>query len=176
VTYACGWKGGLRATTDRMAVTTDIMATYLRPRAVILRKTAAVREDRALAILMGACLLIFIAQLPGLARAAHFAPGVPLDARMGGALMGIMFLVPLAAYALAGISHGVARLLGGKGTGFDARMALFWALLAAAPMYLLHGLLRGFVGDTVAVTGAGIMMLMGFLALWLIMLRAVGAR
>ena len=169
------WKGGCHATTIEMAVTSDIVATWRRPRVVIADKTRAVREDRALAVLIGACVLIFVAQLPGLARAAHFAPEVPLDARMGGALRGIRFVVPLAAYVLAAVSHLIAKVLGGKGTGFAARMALFWALLAAAPLFLLHGLLRGFLGDTVAVTGAGVLMLLGFLTLWMIMLHRVEA-
>jgi hypothetical protein len=159
-----------------MTITTDILATYRSPRAVILRKTTVVREDRALATLMAACLMIFIGQWPGLARAAHLQPDVPLDARMGGGLLGILFLLPLALYIIAGISHLVAKAVGGTGTGFDARMALFWALLAAAPMFLLDGLLRGFLGDTPAVTGVGVVMLVVFLALWLVMLRAVEAR
>jgi hypothetical protein len=159
-----------------MTITGDILETYRVPREVILRKTEVVREDRALATLMGACLLIFVAQLPWLAREAHFRPEEPLDARMAGALMGVMFLLPLVAYVLAGISHIMARALGGTGTGFDARMALFWALLASAPMFLLMGLLRGFLGQTTAVVGTGVVMLVVFLALWLVMLRAVEAR
>jgi hypothetical protein len=47
---------------------------------------------------------------------------------MGSRLMALVFIAPLFFYLLAAISHGVARVLGGKGTGFGARLALFWAL------------------------------------------------
>ncbi|NKX72530.1 YIP1 family protein, partial [Rhodobacteraceae bacterium R_SAG3] len=55
-----------------MAVTTDITATYRGPRKVIARLLAmGPREDRLLAFVMGACVLMFIAQMPRLAREAH---------------------------------------------------------------------------------------------------------
>jgi hypothetical protein len=72
-----------------MPVSTDILESYVRPRQVFRRKLdGGTDEGRALATLIGACLLIFVAQWPGLARAAHADPAIPLDARMGGALMG----------------------------------------------------------------------------------------
>jgi hypothetical protein len=152
-------------------ITGDILATYRSPRAVIRGKTAKVREDRALATLMYACFLIFIAQWPVLSRAAHYDPTVPLEARMGATLLGVVFGLPLIAYCLAALSRICARLFGGRGTWFSARMALFWALLAASPMFLLLGLLRGFLGETTAVIGSGVLILIGFLLLWGIMLH-----
>ena len=116
-------------------------------REVLRRKLAGgAREDRALATLFGACLLIFVAQWPGLSRAAHLEPEIPLDARLGGALMAWLFIAPLAAYVIAAVSHAVARLLGGRGSWFGARLALFWALLAASPLWLLNGLVAGLIG------------------------------
>jgi hypothetical protein len=150
-----------------MAITTDILESYRRPRAVLRRYLEdGGHEARALAVLMGACLLMFVAQLPGLAREAHFEPEVPLDARMGGALMAMIFMVPLLAYALAAVSHGVALLFGGKGTFLSARMALFWSMLAISPLMLFHGLVRGMVGPGPSLTLTGIAVLAVFLVLW----------
>jgi Na+-transporting methylmalonyl-CoA/oxaloacetate decarboxylase gamma subunit len=151
-----------------MAITTDIVETYRRPRAVLRRHlTDGGQEGRALAVLMGACLLMFLAQWPGAARQAHLDPSIPLDARMGGALIATLFFVPLLAYAVAGVSHLVARAMGGQGTYLGARMALFWSLLAVGPLMLLQGLLRGLVGPGPALTVVGLGVLAAFLALWI---------
>ncbi len=130
-----------------MSVTSDIVATYRGPGAVIRRwLSGGQREDRALAILMAACLVVFVSQWPPLARQAHFA-GQELNPLLGGALLAWLVLAPLIFYGLAAATHLLARLLGGQGTFFGARMALFWALLAASPLFLLNGLLAGFVGE-----------------------------
>jgi hypothetical protein len=157
-----------------MAITDDIVETYRRPRAVIRRKLAAgPREDRALAMLFGACALIFVSLWPGLSRAAHLDPTQPLDARMAGALLGSVFLVPLFAYCLAGISHWTARRFGGNGSYFGARLALFWAMLASAPIMLLQGLAQGFLASGPILVLIGILVLLIFLYLWLAMLIEV---
>lgn len=150
-----------------MAITTDIFESYRRPRAVLRRYLAdGGYEPRALAVLMGACVLFFVAQLPGLARAAHFEPDVPLDARMGGALMAMIFVVPLLAYGVAAGSHLAARLLGGRGSFLGARMALFWSMLAVSPLMLFQGLVRGLVGPSAGLTLTGIVVLVAFLVIW----------
>ncbi len=157
-----------------MPITDDIVATYRSPRGMIRRKLAAgPREDRALATLLGACLLIFVAQWPALARAAQMDPTQPLDARMAGALLGSVFLVPLFAYALAGISHLIARRFGGKGSYFAARMALFWAMLSIAPVMLLNGLAQGFISSGPVSIIMGVLVLGVFLYLWGTMLVEV---
>jgi hypothetical protein len=157
-------------------VTGDIVASWRAPRAVIRRKVDGLREDRALVYLVSACLLIFVGQWPVLQRQATLDPSVPFDARVGGALLGIVFILPLAAYLLAGVLHLALRALGGRGRGFDSRMALFWGLLAAAPLFLLNGLLRGMLGDTPAVMGAGALMLAAFVILVGLMLHEVHFR
>lgn len=157
-----------------MAVTTDMMRAWTRPRAVIrARLGQGPREDRALAVLMAACGLIFVAQWPVHARAAHLDPAMPLEARLGGALLGSLFLLPLIAYALAGLSHLVARALGGKGQGFGARLALFWALLAVAPVMLLQGLVAGLIGPSPGLIVVQLVAGLGFLWIWLAMLVEV---
>jgi hypothetical protein len=154
-----------------MAVTSDILQTWRQPRTVIRRMLAAgPNEGKALAILMGACALVFVAQTPRLAREAHLAPEVPLDARLGVTLFALIFMAPLIFYAIAAASHLVARVLGGKGTWYGARLALFWALLAATPATLLHGLAAGLLGPGSATTGLGLVVGVAFVTLWINML------
>lgn len=72
-----------------MSVTADILRSWHSPRLVLrARLSQGVREDRALAVLLCACLMMFIAQWPALARAAQAAPDVPLQARLGGGAVG----------------------------------------------------------------------------------------
>ncbi|GGE03360.1 hypothetical protein SAMN05421774_101620 [Gemmobacter megaterium] len=150
-----------------MSVTQRILASWRRPQAVVRELLAAgQREDRALVILMVACLIIFVAQWPALSRAAYLDESVPLDARLGGALMGTLFLLPPLAYGLAAISHLVARVMGGQGTWYGARLALFWSLLVIAPLMLLQGLVLGFVGPGPGASAMGLIVLAGFLFQW----------
>jgi len=150
-----------------LPVSTDIVRTYRAPRRVVREKLAnGEREDRALATLMGACLLIFVAQWPLLSRQAYLDPSVPLDARMAGALMGWLFIAPMAAYVIAAASRLLARLAGGRGTWFGARLALFWALLAASPLWLLNGLVAGFIGPGAALNLVGLIAVGAFILFW----------
>ena len=154
-----------------MAVTIDIVKSYRRPRLVIRRHLdAGENEGRALAILMGACLLIFVAQWPMLVRAAYLDPSQPLEARLSGALMGTVFLLPPICYAIAGASHLFARVFGGKGSFYGARLALFLSLLAVTPLMLFHGLIGGFIGEGPASLLVGFVVLGAFVAIWGLML------
>jgi len=151
-----------------MSVTRDIVASWRTPRPVMRRLLAAgPREDRALAYLMLACAIVFVAQWPQLARAAHLDPSVPLDARIGGALMAWLFLAPLIFYAWAALARLVAGLLGGTGQGHGARLALFWSLLVVSPLWLVHGLVAGFVGKGAILTGIGGLLFVAFFYIWL---------
>ena len=159
-----------------MTVSADILESYAAPGRVMRRKLAeGVREDRALATLMAALALIFLGQWPGLMRATRLDPSVPFDARVGGALRGLLFLAPLIAYGLAALVRLVARALGGQGTWFTARLALFWALLAASPLMLVQGLVAGLIGPGPLLTGLGLVVLAAFLWLFGGALRAAEA-
>jgi hypothetical protein len=148
-------------------ITRDIARTYRAPRQVLREKLAAgPREERALATLMGACFLVFVSQWPALSRQAWLDPEVPLDARLGGALMGWLFIAPMAAYVMAAATHVAARLIGGRGSWFGARLALFWALLAASPLWLLNGLVAGFIGPGPALNLVGLAAVTAFLVFW----------
>ena len=157
-----------------MPVTADITATYRGPGRV-MRKLLGMgaREDRALAFLMGFCVIAFIAQLPRLARQAHLQ-GEDLSMLMAGALMGSVFILPLLLYALAWATHLVRRVLGRAGTSYGARLALFWSLLASTPILLLYGLVGGFIGQGPALQLIGIVWVVIFLWFWIASLRASG--
>lgn len=156
-----------------MAVLADIRRAWSDPRGLIRDKAASPREDRALATLMGACALIFVAQWPEMARLAHLHPDVPLDARVGGSLMAVVFILPLFLYFLAWVIGLLGRALGGRASGYAVRMALFQALLAAAPLFLLNGLVRGMTDPGPGHWAVGALALAGFLYLFISMLLAV---
>lgn len=154
-----------------MPVTTDIVATYRGPGRVVRRLLdMGPREDRALAFVMAFCVIGFIAQMPSLARKAHLE-GSELNMLMGGALMGSVFILPLIFYLVAWISYLAARVFGGKGTSYGARLALFWALLASAPLVLLNGLVAGFIGPGPTQSLIGLLWVAIFVWFWFSGLR-----
>ena len=72
-------------------------------------------------------LLAFVARAPVLAGQAVADPTDPLPQRLFAAGLGLLATIPLW-YGVAAISHLVARMLGGRGSHYGARLALFWAL------------------------------------------------
>ncbi len=155
-----------------MPVTTDIVATYKGPGAVVQRHLArGESEPRALVFLMSACAVTFIAQWPKLARQAHLEQ-VELNPLLGASLMAWLFLAPLFLYAIAFVAHLIARALGGQGTSFGSRLALFWAFLAASPLMLLEGLVGGFIGPGPSMQLVGLLWLIAFGLFWLLGMRA----
>jgi hypothetical protein len=150
----------------KVGVASDILRAYVAPREVFrVRLGTSPREDRALAVLMAACLLIFVAQWPRLQREA-FESGQEFQMLAGGALLAWLFIVPLASYAMGSLSHLAARLFGGRGTAYGARFALFWALLVASPLWLLWGLVAGFIGPGPQLTLTGVVALVAFVVHW----------
>ena len=157
-----------------MPVTSDIVATYRGPRTVFRRMLAmGEHEGRALAIVMAGCVVFFVADWPRLSRDAHILYQ-DLNQMLGGALMGWIFLAPLAFYVIAALSQLALRLLGRKPSGYDLRLALFWAFLAASPVKLLHGLAAGFIGPGPALTSVGIIWFGLFMWFWISNMREAG--
>ena len=157
-----------------MPVTTDIVATYRRPRTVMRQLLATPEsEGRALAIVMSACLVVFIAQWPRLARVAHLNDQ-EINPLLGGALMAWVFIMPLVLYALAFLSFVVLRIFSARASGYRCRMALFWAVLAVSPLFLLNGLVAGFIGAGAGLQLVGLVTLLVFMWFWLANLREVG--
>lgn len=159
-----------------MSASRDIPRAWVRPRAVMAEHMArGVGEDTAFVFLMVGCGLVFAAQLPRLSREA-FLTGDDVLFLMGGTLMAWLFVAPLVFYALAAAAHLIARALGGRGTWLSARVATFWALLAAAPAWLLHGLVAGFIGPGPQLQIVGFVAFAGFLWIWLNSLTVAEAR
>lgn len=172
-----------------MAVTTDIARTWRRPRAVIRHLLdQGRREDRAIAYLMIACLLTFVAQWPRLRREAYQIEAVPtvmteeqmiafldgwsaFDRLVSYEFLAWLMLWPLIFYLLAALSHLVARLFRGQGSFYSARIALFWSLLATVPLLLLHGLTAGLIGPGPQTQLIGALWLGAFAVIWLQSLR-----
>ncbi|RNF36250.1 hypothetical protein [Paracoccus methylarcula] len=142
-----------------------ILQSWWAPRRVV-RGLAAMPERVKLVVLMAAMLIFLIAQTPMHARAAALDPSVPFEARMGGSLLAVMFLMPLIAYAVAGLLSLLSRLTPWRLTHEDSRLALFWALLAAAPAVLLAGLVAGLIGPGSALSLAQALSGIGFLVIW----------
>jgi hypothetical protein len=153
-----------------MSIATLILRTYVAPREVIDHWLAAPRhEGRALAMLLGGCTVVCVSVLPFLLD----QPGeAPPEARVGAALFAWLAIAPLAFYGFAGLIQGVLVLLGSGRDGYHIRVALFWAMLAAAPLWLLNG-----AGLVMPVPGlrllAGALSSFGFLFLVTFCLAAV---
>jgi len=148
-----------------MGIAGDIVRSWRFPRRVMRKHLAdGPREDRALVFLMSACLLIFLSQWPALMRATS-AEG--FEARIVGPLFGWLFVAPLFLYLLAALSHIVAKAVGGHGSWFAARLALFWSLLAAAPLWLLSALASDQIGATILTNVAAGLALGAFVVIWM---------
>ena len=150
---------------DRTGIVPRIVQSWWAPGRVVgsLRGTP---ERVLIVILMAAMLIFLIAQAPGHARAAHLDPSVPLDARMGGALLAVMFMMPLLAYALAELVAFLSRLTPWRVASQDSRLALFWALLAVAPAMLLQGLVAGFIGQGAQLALVSALVFLAFILIW----------
>jgi hypothetical protein len=161
-----------------MSVTTDIVRTWRRPRAVIRDLLdQGRREDRAIVFLMISCFLIFISQWPRLRRVSEgYEPSPwPDDINFEGMMTYTFFasviILPLVMYGIAGVTHLIARLVGGKGSFYSARLALFWTLLATSPWILFYGLVRGLIGPGTQATLVGVLGAIAFLIIWLASLK-----
>jgi hypothetical protein len=150
-----------------MSITRDITATYKGPGRVMARLLSyGQREDRAIAYLMAGCVIVFIAQMPRLAREAHIE-GSDLNMLLGATMMAWVFIMPLVLYVIAAMSHILAKAFRGQGTFYSARLALFWALLASSPLMLLWGLVAGFIGPGFEQQITGILWFGVFAWFWL---------
>lgn len=152
-----------------MGVVAEVGRTWVAPRAAALRQFAqGPQEARSLAILMGGCALVWLAQWPRLQREALTAPaeGPDFAQLVGTALFGWLMVLPLAFYLVAGITHAASRALGGRGEGWQARRAMFWAWLAATPAALATGIAVGLTGGSVLANLIGFVWVGAFALFW----------
>lgn len=158
-----------------MGVVSDMVMAYRgAPRRALRNRLAGgEQEGAALVTLMLACGLIFVAQWPRLSRVA-FETGQEMQMLMGGTLLAWLFIMPLVFYALAALIGVALRLFGSRARGFATRVAVFWGLLCAAPLWLLWGLVMGFVGPGIGATTLGGIALLALVGFWWINLAEVG--
>lgn len=149
----------------RRGIVALIVQSWWAPRRVVAH-LAPLSEGAMLAVLLGAMLVFLISQAPQHSRQAVLDPSIPFEARMGGSVLAVMFLMPLLAYLVAAVMVGLVRLTGWRLDGPDARLSLFWALLAVAPAMLLAGLVAGLIGPGPALTMTRTMAGLGFLMIW----------
>jgi hypothetical protein len=154
-----------------MSITTDLVATWRRPRAILRQHLARGQsEPFALSFLLVFLVLAFVAQWPVAAREAFLAGETSATPRIVAMAYGVLLLIPVA-YLLAALSHLVSRTLGGQGSWYGARIALFWALAAIGPLLLLQGMVAGMIGPGPSLTAVTAAVGLGFLWLWITMLH-----
>ncbi|MGB0960360.1 MAG: YIP1 family protein [Halocynthiibacter sp.] len=151
-----------------MSITARMKTAYLAPRRSVRQLLQdGVGDQQILGFVMIACLLFFTAKVPELSKTAHLnSEGPAFSTLVLGAFMGAMFFAPLFFYALAGVQRLVAKVVGGKGTWFSARLSLFWSLLLISPFVLFRGLLVAFNSNQAQATTINSIIFWVFLALW----------
>ena len=156
-----------------MSVTNDMVAAYRRPAKIMERHLASGSgEERALIFLMASCVVFFIAQFPVISRTAHLNQ-VDMGPDVGGAMLAWLFIAPLVMYVVAAILRLLVRALGCKASWFHTRLALFWTMLAGAPLVLLNGLTGGLIGPGIEQNLVGAIWFASFLWILIGSLRAV---
>lgn len=151
-----------------MPVTTDIVSSWRAPRAVMRSHLARGRsEPWAFSLLVAFMAVAFVAQWPSASREAFFDPQKPIAAQMFAIGMGMLAFVPVW-YLLAAIGHWLAKLLGGQGDHYGARLALFWALVTVSPLMLLLGLVKGMIGPGPALVAVTTITGVAFLVFWVL--------
>lgn len=107
------------------------------------QKTAGIGEERLLAYVSFACFAAFLAGLPAALRdaATEELAGGPIGL-VAGRFVAVVIFGPLFLYGLAAVTHTIAaRVFDGKGSYFDARFALFWALVLGVPIVAVNAAL-----------------------------------
>lgn len=158
-----------------MGLIPRIFLTWRAPGRAV-RGLSGLSEPALLALLLGTMAVYFVAQWPAHARAAALDPSVPLQARLGGALMATMFLMPLMVMTVALISGLIARLVGLPLDPRAARLALIWALAATAPVMLLAGLVQGLMGAGPALSLVHALAGIAFFVFWFAGIRALARK
>lgn len=150
---------------DNRGLAPRVLQSWVAPRRVV-RSLRDMPEPVLLVVLLVAMLIFWLSQAPGHARGAALDPTMGLGARLAGSGLAVMFLMPLVAYGVAQLVALASRLTPWRLAPQASRLALFWALLAVAPMMLLSGLTAGFVGPGPALTLTRLLAGFGFLGIW----------
>lgn len=152
-----------------MTLYREIIAAYRGPAASMQRQMAQVKgEERLLVYIVLACFLLFVARVPGLMVLAQTSPNPEITptSLIGTSFAVTLFFAPLFFYAIAAVSHMIARIFGGKGSYFEARLALFWALLITTPLVLLSSLLNIVLPSLTVIQSSGLLIFLIFAYFW----------
>ena len=154
-----------------MAVTTDIISAWTKPRASIRRHLArGVSEPFAFSLLVVFLILALIGQWPVAGREAFLAQEASAMPRMLARALAVLATIPFW-YLLAAVARLIAKALGGQGSWYGARLTLFWALAVTGPLMLLLGLVEGMIGPGPQLNATRILVGLAFLFLWITMMR-----
>lgn len=158
-------------TGSNMSLIPDIVESWRAPARVVRRHLDRPRSEAFVFTFLFTFLLIsFVAQMPYASRMTFFQPEVPMSQRLFGGFLGSLVFIPIS-YSLAALSRLIAGVMGGRGTWYGARLALFWALVAMSPGMLLMGLSLGFLGQGAQTNALGAGIGLAFVLLWGLMLR-----
>ena len=101
-----------------MTVTTDLVATWRRPRSILRQHLARGRsEPFALSFLLVFLALAFVGQWPVAAREAFLAGEPSASPRIMARALAVLATIPVW-YGLAALGHLAARAMGGQGTWY----------------------------------------------------------
>jgi hypothetical protein len=154
-----------------MTVSTDLVATWRRPRAVLRQHLARGRSEAfAFTLLLVFLILAFVGQWPAAAREAFLADEPSAAPRILARAFAVLATIPLW-YGLAALSRLVAKAMGGQGSWYGARIALFWALATVGPLMLLQGLVSGMIGPGPALSAVTLVVGIAFIWLWATLLH-----
>lgn len=161
-----------------MSAIRDVLVGYLCPKKIARKRLAeTASEGQALGYLISACLLLYIAQIPEMVRDDMTAVSEhPLVGIAAGRLLGIAVFAPLLFYALAGLAGLALRMGSNRVSWMRSRIALFWALLAVAPVAMALGILRGLTDAQFVLLPASIAVAGLFLLFWISGLKAAATR
>ncbi len=159
-----------------MGLVADIFASFRRPRAVFRARLAAGMSNyQAFGLLMAASAMMFVAQTPRLAREALIDPTIPLEARLGATFIGFFAIVPLMAYILSPLVDLLLHLMRRPHHLFTTRASLFWAMVMAAPFWLINGAVIGFMGQGIPAAASSVLAL-GVFGFFFVLCLSVSAQ
>ena len=145
-----------------MSVVSNVLYTYRSPsKAFELMYTRPANEATSLGYLMGACFLTYVAQWPYLARQAHLEE-FNLQTSLAASLLAWLLIAPLLLYTLAIVLYFFHKFFKGSKTSAQIRVGLFWSFLAATPLLMLFGLVKGFLGHGTAESIVGFFWFVAF--------------
>jgi len=154
-----------------MSITTDMVQGWRQPQKVMQRHLARGRsEPFAFSLLVTFLVLVFVSLWPQLSRQSLLQPEVPMVQRLVAAGLALLASVPVW-YGVAALSHWIAKLFGGHGSHYRARLALFAALVCVSPAMLLQGLVAGMIGTGPQLSLVQGLVGLGFLWIWISMVR-----